>query len=158
MRIFLRVLLFVVLTAPFTWLWVTGVQDAYVAFVSAVAGPVLEPLGVREVAQSPARERFISYVPYLVLMVVTPGLSLRRRAVGVAVGLPLIFLCHVGLVAVEGWAHGGGRENAFSTLLPAAMFADAFPFVLWALVANPLLRDLFGQAFARAEAETRRPQ
>jgi hypothetical protein len=146
--IFLRVLAFVALTAPLTWLWVTGVQDAYTRFFSAVAGPLLASVGVADVAESPARERFISYVPFLVLMAITPKLSLRRRALGLLLGLPLIFLCHVGLVIAESFAHSGGRptEDPFSTVFPAAMFADAFPFILWALIANRVLRDVLGRA------------
>lgn len=157
MSIFLRVLAFVALTAPLTWLWVTGVQQAYTDFFSAVAGPLLVAVGVGDVAESPARERFISYVPFLVLMVITPKLSLRRRALGLLLGLPLIFLCHVGLVIAESFSQSGGRptEDAFSTVFPAAMFADAFPFILWALIANHVLRDVLGRALEGAGTDGR---
>jgi len=147
-RIFLGVLAFVVLTAPLTWLWVTGVQDTYTEVFAVVAGPLLDLLGVEDVADSPARERFISYVPFLVLMAITPRLSVRRRVVGLLVGIALIFLCHVGLVAAESFAQSGERptDDAFSTVFTAAMFADAFPFILWAIIANRVLRDVLGRA------------
>ena len=49
---------------------------------------------------------------------------------------------------VESLAHAGAgpTEDAFSTVLPAAIFADAFPFILWALVAHDVLRGVLGQA------------
>ena len=154
MRIFLGVLAFVVLTAPLTWLWIAGAQDTYTEFFTVVAGPLLELLGVTDVAESPASERFISYVPFLVLMAITPRLSPRRRALGLLVGIALIFLCHVALVAAESFAQSGERptEDAFSTVFPAAMFADAFPFILWAIIANRVLRDVLGRAVGQGQA------
>lgn len=145
----LGVLAFVALTVPLTWVWVTGVQDTYTEVFTAVAGPGLEAVGVSGVAESPARKRFINYVPFLVLMLITPRLSLRRRVVGLVVGVFLIFLCHVGIVAVESFALSGGRptKDSFSTVFPAVMFADAFPFILWAVIANRFLREAVGRAF-----------
>jgi hypothetical protein len=90
----------------------------------------------------------VSYVPFLVLMLVTPGLPWRRRLGGILLGVPLIFLCHVGLVGVESLSHTRHRPTAdsFSTVFPAAIFADAFPFVLWALFAGDVLRRLLARA------------
>ncbi len=147
-RPFLLFLEFVALTVPLTWFWVVWAQDAYVAFFEVAAGPVLGALGVVSVADSPALRRFVSYVPFVVLMVITPGLSLRRRIGGLLVGFPLIFLCHVGLVAVEFLAYTKHRPtpDPFSTVFPAAMFTDAFPFILGAVIANRFVRDMLSRA------------
>ena len=141
----LLVLEFVALTVPLTWLWVAWAQDAYTGLIGTVGAPLLESLGVRSVPESPAVKRFVSYVPFLVLLAVTPGLGWRRRLVGGLVGCVAIFLCHLALVAIEALAHTGSRptEDAFSTVFPAAMFADAFPFILWAIVSQRVLRDAF---------------
>jgi hypothetical protein len=149
MRAVLGILAFVALTVPLTWLWVAGVQETYTEVFTAVAGPGLEAVGVTGVAESPARKRFINYVPFLVLMAITPRLSMRRRVVGLVVGLVLIFLCHMGIVAAEAFALSGGRptKDSFSTVFPAVMFADAFPFILWAIIANRFLRETLGRAF-----------
>jgi len=145
----LLILEFIVLTVVLTWLWVAWAQDAYSAFFLKLADPLLKLLGVTEVAQSPAQKRFVNYVPFFVLMVITPRLSLRRRIVGLLVGFALIFLCHVGLVAVEFLAYTEHRPTSdpFSTVFPAAMFTDAFPFILWAVIANRLVRDVLSRAF-----------
>jgi len=149
MRIVWSLLAFFALSVPLTWLWLTGVQDSYEQLFSAVAGSGLESVGVTGIAESPARKRFINYVPFLVLMLITPRLSPRRRLVGTALGILVIFLSHVGLVAWEALAHTSGRptQDAFSTVLPAMIFADALPFILWAVIANRVLRDALGRAF-----------
>lgn len=140
---------FAALTVPLTWFWIAWAQQAYVAFFELAASPVLGALGIVNVADSPALKRFVSYVPFVVLMVITPRLDLRRRLLGTGVGLVLIFLCHVGLVAVEHLAVEAATrpEDSFSRVFPLAMFADAFPFILWAVIANRFLRELLVFAF-----------
>jgi len=141
---------FVALSVPLTWLWVVWGQHAYAELLIRVAGPLLHPLGVTDVVDSPARKRFVNYVPFVVLVSITPGLSARRRGLGLLLGLPAIFCCHVGLVAVEFLAHGAHRPTSdpFSTVFPAALFTDAFPFILWAILAQEVLRRGFAPAGA----------
>ena len=64
---------------------------------------------------------------------------------GTVVGVTLIFLCHVGVVAVEHLAQTRHRPTSdpFSTVFPVAMFADALPFILWAIIAKDLVRETF---------------
>lgn len=147
-----RLLRFVVALAafslPLTWLWLAWGQEAYAAFFERTARPVLDALGVASVADSPARQRFVSHVPFVVLMLATPGLSWSRRLGGILSGVPLIFLVHLGLVAVEVLSHGPARPtpDSFSLVFPVAMFADAFPLLLWALLAGGALQGLFSRA------------
>jgi hypothetical protein len=151
-RLLVLIVELVALSVPLTWLWLAWGQDAYQAAFGDVAGPLLRALGVKEVVDSPAQKRFVNYVPFLALMLVTPGLALARRLGGILLGIPLIFLCHVGLVAVEVFSRTRHRptEDPFSTVFPAAMFADAFPFILWALFANEFLRELLAKALGRS--------
>jgi hypothetical protein len=136
---------FVGLTAALTWVWVEWGAAAYERFLLAAAGPLLEALGVTRIIESPARLRFVSYVPFLVLMGITPGLSLRRRLGGTVAGFALIFLAHVALLGVEQWSRSEQRpaERPFTTLLPAVLFADSLPFMLWAVIAQRFVRGLF---------------
>ena len=152
----------VAITVPLMWLWIVWGDAAYGRFFLAVASPVFDWLGVTGIGDSPAQKRFISYVPFLVLMVVTPRLSPARRLLGTLVGFVLIFACHVGLVAVEYFAHTEYRltPDPFSTLFPAAMFADAFPFLLWTVIAKDVVKGLLtrmlppGETPAEGEEET----
>ena len=92
-RPFLLFLEFVVLSVVLTWLWLAWAQDAYAVFFEWMAGPLLRLAGVANVAESPAVKRFVNYVPFLVLMVITPRMNLRRRLLGTVIGVALIFLC-----------------------------------------------------------------
>ncbi|HEY8156978.1 MAG TPA: hypothetical protein VII72_22825 [Myxococcota bacterium] len=134
---------FVLLTAVLTWAWIQWGSAAYDRVLLAVAGPALEWIGVTRIADSPARQRFVSFVPFLVLTWLTPGLSTRRRAIGSLLGCALLFLAHVALVGVEQWSLSKRRPTAdpFSTMFPAALFADSLPFMLWAAIAQDRLRE-----------------
>jgi hypothetical protein len=148
----------VLLTVGLTWAWIAWGGDAYERLLIAVAGPLLEAVGVTRIAESPAQKRFVSFVPFLVLMWLTPKMGTRRRVVGTLVGCSLLFVAHVGLVGVEQWSQSKQRPTSdpFSTLFPAALFADALPFMLWAVIAHRWLRDWFARMVgpaARTESE-----
>ena len=141
---------FVLLTVGLTWVWIAWGAAGYERLLIAVAGPVLEFVGVTQIAESPARQRFVSFVPFLVLMCLTPGLSARRRLVGTLAGCALLFVAHIGLVGVEQWSQSKQRPTSdpFSTLFPAALFADSLPFMLWAVIAHRWLRDRLARLIA----------
>ena len=143
---------FALLTVGLTWAWIAWGGAAYERVLIAVAGPALQAIGVTQIADSPAQKRFVSFVPFLVLMGLTPGLSARRRLVGTLVGCALIFLAHVGLVGVEQWSLSKQRPTSdpFSTLFPAALFADSLPFMLWAAIAHQQLRGLLARVIGPA--------
>ena len=133
----------VLLTVGLTWLWIAWGGAAYERLLLEVAGPALKAFGVTRIAESPARQRFVSFVPFLALMWLMPGMSARRRVVGTLLGCALLFLTHVGLVGVEQWSVSKQRptKDPFSTMFPAALFADSLPFMLWAVIAHRWLRD-----------------
>jgi hypothetical protein len=149
-RPLLLALSFVLASAAGTWLWLAWGGAAYERLLITVAGPLLEGIGVTRVAESPAQKRFISYVPFLVLMWLTPGMTLRRRAAGTLAGCALLFVAHVALVGIEQFSLSKRRPTSdpFSTLFPAALFADSLPFMLWAVIAQRTLRDLFARVLA----------
>jgi hypothetical protein len=136
---------FVALTVGLTWLWIAGAGAAYERLLLAVAGPVLELFGVTRIVESPAQKRFVALVPFAVLMWLTPGMSLRRRAAGTLIGGLLLVISHVALVGIEQWAQSSQRPTTspFATLFPAALFVDALPFMIWAVVAHRYLSGVF---------------
>lgn len=149
-RKLLRGLSVVLLTVGLTWFWLAWGGAAYERVLLAVAGPLLEAIGVTTIVESPAQKRFVSIVPFLVLMWLTPGMSLRRRAAGTLIGGALLVIAHVALVGIEQWAHSSRRPTAspFATLFPAAMFVDALPFMIWGVVAHRYLSGLFARVLA----------
>jgi hypothetical protein len=133
-----------VITAPLAVLWKLWGHDAYLDFFRASARPFLDLLGVKRIPVMLVGSRFVNYLPFFALMMVTPGLSARRRGIGTLVGFGLIFACHIGFTAVayHVMASYGTSAKAFSALFPALLFSDSLPFVIWAVIAHEFLRDV----------------
>jgi hypothetical protein len=134
----------VALTGPLTWLWVNGGREWYGWSLAPVANAVYALLGLDGVRFFP-RDRYINQVPFAALVLLTPGLSARRRFAGLALGVLAIFALQMTVNAI---ALRGAPE---ATSLPAGLsiLSDAAPFVLWALVARDFLarftrRDTIG--------------
>jgi hypothetical protein len=108
----LRAFVFVCVTLALTWLWEEGGRVG--AF----------------------RQRYVNFVPFVGLVVATPGLPLRRRLLGLAAGIFLLFVGHLALNLTE---VGEGRSRHLS-LLPS-LVSDTLPFVLWLWVAAPALSE-----------------
>ena len=94
-RILLLLAEFVALSAPLTWLWMEWGLDVYVHFLFGLLAPIYEAVGATHVEHSAAGHRYLSYVPFLVLMCITPGVTWRRRLWGSLGGCALILLAHL---------------------------------------------------------------
>ncbi len=132
---------FVALTAPLTWLWQVWGRRAYTAFYGPVAHSIYALLGFDRVP-TPSRERFINYIPFLTLMILTPRLSLRRRLVGTALGLVTLFVLHIAANLTE-------APGSHALPIGMALTLDAAPFLLWVLIAHEFVRDIAGRNFTR---------
>ena len=132
----LVVLGFLAVTLPATWLWIEWAQQAYGAVFGPAAKAVYGFLGLEQVPVFAQRLRYINLVPFLGLMLVTPGLALPRRIGGLGIGLLLLFASHMVLNALGAWLPAGERR------LPAgaAVVSDALPFVIWVVIARQPLR------------------
>ena len=141
-KLWLLILEFLAITIPLAWLWLEWGRSAYLGFFVNLSTPILMVLGVTEFQPRLVQDHFLNYVPFLFLMVITPGLSIRRRVIGTIVGFVIIFFDHIGLVSVAYLAHSryGLSSKAFSTLFPALLFSDSLPFILWAIIASGFLK------------------
>ncbi|MDH3211726.1 MAG: hypothetical protein OEM05_04495 [Myxococcales bacterium] len=143
-QLFLLLLEFLAITLPLTWLWHAWGRDAYLEFFQWAAGPALAGLGVARLPRVMVGNRFLNLLPFVTLMIITPGLSLRRRGIGAGVGLVLIFFIQIGFAAAAYHvrARYGLSARAFSALFPALLFSDSFPFLLWAVIAKDFVTDI----------------
>jgi hypothetical protein len=141
-RFWLLTVEFFAITTPLAWLWLEWGRMAYLRFFLKLSTPILVFLGVSEFQPRLVQEHFLNYVPFLVLMVITPELTIRRRIIGTIVGFVIIFFDHIGLVSMAFVAHSkyGLSAKAFSTLFPALLFSDSLPFILWAIIASSYLK------------------
>jgi len=150
-RLWLTLAEVLALSVPLTWLWVEGGRRAYNRIVGAVAWPLFEALGLPSMKLGLVSPHFVSWLPFVVLMVVTPGLPLRRRVIGSLLGLAAIFGVHVACALLGALSHAAYGQSARAVALrfPALMLNDALPFILWALVARDFVRDFALRALGR---------
>ena len=142
-RVVLLALEVVAVTLPLTWLWLAWGREAYHGVFVQLAAPLPAWFGLRSVQLITVPQRFINYVPFLALMIVTPRLSLARRTLGTIVGFGVIFLGHLAffVVSIAVYAEHEMTPRAMSTLFPALLLSDWLPFILWAIIARDVLRD-----------------
>ena len=91
-------------------------RRAYGRLFLELANPIYGWFGVTAY-QGGVRERYINYIPFLVLMILTPRISWRHRTLGTLAGLVLIFFFQLGFnlwvesaYPVQGGQRGGGFE------------------------------------------------
>ena len=132
---------FIALTAPLTWLWQHGGRRAYREIHLPAAQTVFELLGFGHVP-APGRQRFISIIPFMALVMLTPRLSARRRWLGLVFGLLALFLLHI---FSQLWA------DPETHLFPfwAKMLLDAAPFALWIVIAHEFVEGILQRTLGR---------
>ena len=151
-RPLLILLEFVAITVPLTWLWLNGGLEVYYGIFQRLAFPLLQEMGVNTFPPGLVRDRMINFIPFVALMLITPGLPVRRRFGGLAAGIPLIFLSHV-LLAYWAWAtfvRDGQTAASMANFFPALLAADAFPLILWAVFANRFLLEMISRILPAA--------
>ena len=152
-RPLLILLEFILITGPLTWWWMHGGLDFYYGIFQNLGFPILAEMGVNTFNPGLVRDRMINFIPFVGLMLVTPGLALRRRFIGLMVGMGLIFLSHV-LLAYWAWAafaRDGHVQDSMAQFFPALLVADAFPFIVWAVIANRVLVDLISNIIPKTK-------
>ncbi len=136
-RALIVVLAFGLVSVALTFLWNEWGRDAYATLFKFVARPVYDAIGFSAARVGAYRDRYINFVPFVSLVLVTPGIGFRRRSIGLGLGLVTIFVSHLALNLTEG-LHPGP-----SLPVVPAIFSDAFPFLLWVAVAYPVVVRFF---------------
>lgn len=135
LAIALRVVAFVAITLLLTWVWEDGGgRVAYGRFLKTVVPSIYDALGFEGARVGAFRQRYVNFVPFVGLTLVTPGLTLRRRVLGLTVGLFVLFCGHLALNLTE-----VGRGRARHLPLVPSLISDTLPFVVWLFVAAPAL-------------------
>ncbi len=148
MRVLLTLLKIIAVSAPLTWLWITWGREAYAKLFIQLALPIYGLFGLTSLLPNAARDRFINYLPFLILMLITPRMALRRRVVGIAVGFVVIFLVHVVFIYIASTAESPDSSlnvRGFRKIVPANGLSDSAPFILWVIIA----RDFVWESAAR---------
>ncbi len=131
---------FVLISIGLTWFWNEWARAGYADLFNAVAPPLYELIGLGDARVVALRERYINFVPFVSLVLVTPGLTLRRRTLGLALGLVFMFECHLMLNLTELFQPG------VSLPIVPAIVSDALPLLVWSAVAYPALTGFLAKA------------
>ena len=156
MRLLLALLKVVAISAPLTWLWIEWGREAYGKLFLQLALPVYGLMGLTTLIPDGERDRFINYLPFLILMLITPRLSLMRRTIGLLVGFVVIFFVHVIFVYIASTSiHPGGTVDVrgFKQLVAANQLSDSVPFILWVVIAKDFVWEAAGKLFAKRSGE-----
>jgi hypothetical protein len=132
-KVLLIISSFVLISIGLTWFWNEWARVSYAHLFNAVAPPIYELIGFEHARVVGFRERYINFVPFVSLLLVTPGLTLRRRTIGLSLGVFFIFLCHLALNLTE------LLQPGLSLPIVPAIVSDALPFLVWIIVAYPVL-------------------
>lgn len=139
------------ISVPITWLWLEWGRDAYGKLFALLTIPIFGALGLTNIMPEGSRDRFINYLPFLILMVVTPRMSMLRRVAGILVGFVVIFMFQVLFIYVAEVAgvERGVVDNTrtYALYLPIMLLCDAFPMVLWAIIAKDFVSEMATKAF-----------
>ncbi|TFG94203.1 MAG: hypothetical protein E4H11_07205 [Myxococcales bacterium] len=143
-RLLLLFLLFGVLTMPLAWLWLQWGEGVYVRLLWKLLDPLYDSLGLRHQRGGPVAPRLISIVPFVVLMVITPGMRWRRRLVGTLIGLLAIACFHLLLFLLVDSVYVvlGRNRRALAKIVPLLLINDGIPFLVWLFFARDFLRRL----------------
>jgi hypothetical protein len=152
--VLLALLKIAAVSAPLTWLWMEWGREAYGQLFVQLSLPIYGLFGLTSMIPDGARDRFINYLPFLILMIITPRLPLRRRIIGIAVGFVILFLSHVAFAYIANQAVNPDNtinSRGFRKIVAANSFSDAMPFVLWIVLAKEWVGENAARLFAKAE-------
>ncbi len=143
-RILLLFLEFVVLSVPLTWAWRAWLHGPYDQLLFQILDALYAVIGGEHAGRGPAGLRFVSYVPFLVLVAITPSMSRHRRIWGAALGSFAIFLSHLVMVLVSDAAYTvqGGGTDTVATLFPFLLLTDGLPLLIWFVLARDFLTTI----------------
>ncbi len=145
-----------ILTLLFGYVWFAYFQAAYPHVIKPIATAFFQLVGVRRWLLTLVLEHFTNIVPYLALVLATPGLIVNRKKTLIALfgGLAIIVAVHLLLswAVYELQVRYQLSETFYKFVVPMYLFNDALPLVLWLSFYPGVPGKLFGlKVFERQE-------
>lgn len=151
----IQVLKVIGISVPVTLLWLAWGREAYGRLFAEIAIPIFGFLGMTGIMPEGSRDRFIGYLPFLILMIMTPRLTVMRRTAGIVIGFVLIFILQMFFVYMaERAGVRGGNLNpqvVYEAMLPVLLLCDSFPFILWIVFAKDFVQEMTAKVFENAQ-------
>lgn len=144
--LFLIKLLLISSVLGFLWFW--KLQDLYPHILRPVAFPFFQWVGVKKWLLTWVSDHFTNVVPYLALVLATPGAlkNGKRFAAAILGGLLILAIAHLllsWLIYYYSEQYHFTR-SFFRRTFPLFLINDALPLPLWLMFYPRTLKELFG--------------
>jgi hypothetical protein len=144
--LFLLKLVSISLVLGFLWFW--KLQDAYPHFLEPIAVPFFQWVGVKKWLLSWVIDHFTNIVPYIALVLASPGLlsNWKKTLAALLGGLAILIISHLLLswLVYHYSAQYRFTKQFFRITFPFFLLSDALPLALWLLFYPRILPELFG--------------
>jgi len=131
----------------FGLLWHFYLQTAYPHFLKPVAVPFFQWVGVKKWRLSLLLDHFTNIIPYVALVLSTPGIikEWKKTLFTLLGGLVILMIGHLLLSWIDYhyWAKYGMSRSFFRNTFHFLLLNDALPFGLWLLFYPRVLPQLF---------------
>ena len=147
-------LILIGISLPLFYLWMEWGQTTYQRLVGAVVVPLAKELGEEKLNLFVVKGHLMNVIPFVALILSTPGLGWKRRLLGLTAGLLILFGWHLlfGLVLNHYQTLWGHNRKFYQLFIPAISVNSAVPVILWLAVAWKGVKDLLGEIFPKAAA------
>ncbi len=136
-----------VFTLILGYIWFKAAQRQYPDLIEPVAAVFFQLTGVRRWWLALVLEHYTNLVPYIALVLATPGLitNWKRSLIVLAGGLAILVLVHLAMAAAVYHlvAEYALSKTCYTYLVPIYLVNDALPLVLWILFYPRVLPELF---------------
>ncbi|MDH3891603.1 MAG: hypothetical protein OEV49_11015, partial [candidate division Zixibacteria bacterium] len=147
-NLWLFLLKLAVTTLTLGYFWTTGWKMAYPTWIDPIAQLFFRMFGVTQWPLTLTADHHASLIPFIGLLVATPGLITRwkRALVALVGGVAAIVLMHIVMsIAIFHIVDAFEMsQNAYRLLLPIYLVNDAMPLILWLAFFPSVLSELFG--------------
>jgi hypothetical protein len=145
------------------YLWFAFAQSAYPYFLKPVAIPFFQMVGVKTWRLTILIDHFSNIIPYIALIIATPGFidNWKKSILTLLGGLIILMICHLLLSWLDYhfWAKYQTSKTFFRHIFHFYILNDALPFGLWILLYPRVLPQVFsflrfGKISSKSEENT----
>ncbi len=147
-NLWLFLLKLLVLTLVLGYLWFSRYQVQYPYWIDGIANKFFALLGVRKWWLALVVEHFTNLVPYIALVLASPGFlkHWKRTLIALVAGIAILILGHILLSCAVYHLHVkySLSKSFYKIIVPLYIINDAMPLVLWLSFFPRLPSELFG--------------
>ena len=145
-NIFIFIIKFVLVSLALFPLFYWGGLDLYISGLDFVVKNLFKILGIKQKFFSYPQPIMYNILPFISLMIITRGLTLKNRLSKLLIGFLLLVFWHFILAELIYFLHSeyGEPSPLYKKLsVPIYLFSETLPFFLWIILARINVAGLF---------------